>query len=455
MTQPQFRKLPWLAALIGLVGLTGPLASAQEVAIQATGPATSAADVPVRIPGIEPPVTTFWQKLGIPQNFTRIRDGLLNRRGNLPFLERKPPVLKLADPRNLAKGKPEMIKAAAEIKQAEDMKKQKIKALKFLAGINCGCYNKDGKVEKAFLEALDDCDADVRKAAIEGLTKAAGGDGKRKCGGLKELCQKCKEGRSGDCQDGCQDGCQGCGGTGGCESGCAITCCTPKIQAKLEQIVYGQDENGCYKEPVAEIRSAAENLLLCICPCPNIKPEELVLPEPEIFRREELLIPPVDGPGTGPIGALPPRNPADGFSVAVNLSDAGQRNVYSATGPVGDASSSRSPATIPVPGELAGWSLSDQGAVRPVGDHQIENPERLVMTSAVAYRQSLGELLIEMPFLSELRVGWTVVVVDPEGRQALGRISESSGRRVLVTVDDPAAMQVLPGQAVRMGLIAR
>lgn len=451
MTQPQFRQLPWLAAVIGFAGLTSSLASAQQASVQATLPTAGAADVPVRVPfGIEPPVTTFWQKLGIPQNFIRIRDGLLNRRGNLPFLERKPPLLKIADPRNLAAGQPEMIKAAAEIKQAEDKKKQKIKALKFLAGINCGCYNKDGKVEGAFLEALDDCDADVRMAAIEGLTKAAGGDEKCLHGCLKKVCQHCKglckHGLKGGCSQGCHDGCQGCGGTGGCAGGCAITCCTPKIQAKLEKIVYGQDDNGCYLEPVAEIRAAAEQLLLCICPCPNIKPEELILPEPDVFRREELLRPDPDKDPERDISSRQPRNPDGNSVVAINLSDVRPNQAYSSAGMLPPANGAA---------DLSGWSLSDQGAVRAVSSQQIENPERLVMTTAVTYRATLGELLVEMPFLSELQAGWTVVLVDPDGRQALGRITESGGRRVLVTLDDPSAVQILPGASIRMGLLAR
>ncbi len=110
------------------------------------------------------PVTTVWQKLGIPQTGARLRDSALNRRGNFPGLEKKPPLLKLSDPANLAPDKPAVIQTAAKIKAEQDMKQQKIKAIKFLGDVNCGCYNKDKAVEKAFLAALDDCDPDVRKA---------------------------------------------------------------------------------------------------------------------------------------------------------------------------------------------------------------------------------------------------------------------------------------------------
>ncbi|MFO1064925.1 MAG: hypothetical protein U0892_13755 [Pirellulales bacterium] len=111
------------------------------------------------------PVPTVWQKLGIPQATARLRDATVNRNGNFPQLEKKPPLLKLADPANFAPEKPEMIKAAAKIKADQDLKKQKIKALKFLAEVSCGCYNKDKAVEKAFLAALEDCDPDVKLAA--------------------------------------------------------------------------------------------------------------------------------------------------------------------------------------------------------------------------------------------------------------------------------------------------
>jgi len=47
------------------------------------------------------------------------------------------------------KSKNELIKRAAEIKQLEDMKPQKIKAAQYLASIGCGCYNKDKSITKA------------------------------------------------------------------------------------------------------------------------------------------------------------------------------------------------------------------------------------------------------------------------------------------------------------------
>lgn len=415
--------------------------SAQQ-AVTPTAPAGAAA-TPVRIPGVEPPVTTFWQKLGIPQNYMRIRDGLLNRRGNLPFLERKPPVLKIADPRNLAADKPQMIQAAAKIKQAEDMKKQKIKALKFLGDMNCGCYNKDGKVEAAFLEAIEDCDPDVRMAAIRALTDAAGGGKRCSHGKLKAFCESCRKlckhgGLRDHCQQ-CRGGCESCGQSQCCGE-CCITCCTQKLQEKLEKIAHGMDEYGCWIEPVAEIRAAAEQLL-CICPCPKIHHEELLRPDPEIFRREEILRPEPFTPGEREISSRHSHSILNDESLALNV--ASGRSYYSSS------------ATPAVPASLAGFRLTDGGALRQDPQSRIENPERLIHAMAVQYRTTLGEVLVELPFVAELKAGWTVVLVDPDGVQAIGRITEVGGRRILVTLDCPDALRLVAGSTVRMGLIAR
>lgn len=113
---------------------------------------------------------TLWHFLGIPQTVHRSYDGLMNRQGEHPGLERKPRLKALADPANLASDNP-AIKAAAEIKQQEDLKPQKIKAIKYLAEIACGCYP---GVKEALLAALDDCTEDVRYEAAVAFCRAAG-----------------------------------------------------------------------------------------------------------------------------------------------------------------------------------------------------------------------------------------------------------------------------------------
>src|SRR5215212_9547182 len=44
------------------------------------------------------PPTTLWNFLGIPQGIRKIQGATINRRGNFPGLERKPPLRAIADP---------------------------------------------------------------------------------------------------------------------------------------------------------------------------------------------------------------------------------------------------------------------------------------------------------------------------------------------------------------------
>lgn len=209
-----------------------------------------------------PPTTTVWNKLGVPQAFDAANANLINRRGNHPQWERKPPLKRIADPANLKSPNP-AIKAAAEIKAEEDMAPQKIKALKYLATIGCGCYDKEGKVEAAILAGLNDCTEDVRKAAVETIQALAGN-----CG----------------CQDGCGNG-----------------CCTEKIQEKLQDMAYGETD-GCWHEPSAEVRSMAMQALSA---CPPISVE----PKKETIERETVPTPSILDRETAPNEPLPPIPP--------------------------------------------------------------------------------------------------------------------------------------------------
>lgn len=177
--------------------------------------------------GVATPEPTIWRFLGIPQGMQKVRDVSMNRRGNFPGLERKPPLTRIADPANLESTDP-AIKAAAEVKQAEDMKDQKIKAIKYLASVGCGCYDKDGKITDALLAATDDCTPDVRMAAIEAFEEAANGEQCRKCG--------------------------------------STSCCSEKVTKRLSEIAYERDDTGCPVEPDEEIRAAAARVLRICCP---------------------------------------------------------------------------------------------------------------------------------------------------------------------------------------------
>jgi hypothetical protein len=368
------------------------------------------------------PVPTFWQKLGVPQAGARLRDGLVNRRGNFPGLEKKPPVLALADPANLDPAKPDMIKAAAEIKADQDLKKQKIKAIKFLADVNCGCYNKDDKVEAAFLAALEDCDPDVRVAAIEGLDKAAG------------ECSRCR-------------------------TGCETTCCTEKLLKKLEDIASGC-EKGCFKEPNEEIRKAAR-ALICKCPALEVKPivpEELIAPDPVEIPKVEPLIEGekniLDNDG-GTDEEVQPQEASyrltdeyygeyDISPVVVGVSHSAKKsNSFKLSDSIEPTENTRT-STLSVEQPASSQSID-----------RIANPDQLVKTQVVAYRKGLGELLVHMPDAYEMDAGWTAIVVDEQGSHSLARIIEVGGRRILLAIEKPLDVKISDGQQVRLGLVSR
>jgi hypothetical protein len=192
---------------------------------------------------------TIWNFLGIPQGMHKIRDATVNRRGNFPGLERKPPLKSIADPSNLESGVPAM-EAAAKIKQAEDLKMQKIKAIKYLASIGCGCYDKDKTITNAMLASLEDCTEEVRLAAVEAIITAAEG---KACGN--------------------------------CHSNC---CCGKELVEKLSEIAYERDDSGCFIEPSERVRQAAIRAL-AVC-CPSRQPLEIVeaLPDDEGFSEEDM-----------------------------------------------------------------------------------------------------------------------------------------------------------------------
>jgi hypothetical protein len=191
-----------------------------------------------------PPVVTVWQKLGIPQAFKSMQGNLINRRGNLPGLEPKPPLLGIADPANLESEVP-AIKAAAEIKQQEDMAAQKIKGIKYLAGIGCGCYNKDGSITDALLAALDDCTEKVRFETVKAIGEVA----------KDEACENCK----------------------------LKACCSEQIVKRLAELAYEKGDACCWLEPSERVREAAMEAMNSCCPGGPLdyEPAPDVVPVPE------------------------------------------------------------------------------------------------------------------------------------------------------------------------------
>ena len=237
---------------------------ALAVLIGAILPADAAAQPP------SPP--TFWSFLGIPQGMQKIRDTVANRRGNHPNWERKPPLKKIADPANLEAENP-AIKAAAKIKAEEDLAPQKIKAIKYLATVGCGCYP---GVKEALLAALDDCTEDVRYEAAIAFCEAAGNP-----------CSNCN--RSG--------------------------CCAADVMTKLQEMAYEQDDQCCYKETSARVRAVAASALKACRrvhrPAPATAPQEV---------KEVPIEAPLPGPekeASVPLAPLP-RTPAAGRKPSLN-----------------------------------------------------------------------------------------------------------------------------------------
>ncbi len=191
----------------GVLGLVLGLALA--------GAASGQAPVPA------PPVPTIWDKLGVTGLNNCLQSKLVNPLGNHPGLEKKPLLKKIADPANLDPKMPKAVQAAAAIKQQEDLAPQKIKAIKYLATMGCGCYQKTVDVRGAMLDALDDCTESVRQAAAEALSEMAG--------------NPC--------------------------STCGCTCCSADIMNKLQDMASGKDAKGCFKESSADVRQAAQAAL--------------------------------------------------------------------------------------------------------------------------------------------------------------------------------------------------
>ena len=185
------------------------------------------APVQAQLPPPPPPPATLWSFLGIPQGFRYIRDNSFNTRGNRPGMERRPPLKAIADPKNLASADP-AIKKVAEVKMAEDLKPQKIKAVKYLASIGCGCYNRDGAITDALLKSMDDCTEEVRLQTVWAISEAAAG----------EACANCK----------------------------MRSCCSEEISNKLYEIAYERDDTGCFLEPSERVRLAAAEALRTCCP---------------------------------------------------------------------------------------------------------------------------------------------------------------------------------------------
>jgi len=188
------------------------------MAILATGCAAT--------PGPAP--TTVWDTLGVTGGLTALGSSI-NKSGNVPGLEPKPPLKLIAAAENLKSAIP-AIKKAAEVKQAEDAAPQKIKAVKYLAKMGCGCYDEDGSISEALVAAMDDCTEEVRYQTVKALYKQA----ERVQGGE----------------------CPACNGS----------CCNQDLVDKLWKLAYGTNDNGCQIEGSDRIRQMAIQTMEICCP---------------------------------------------------------------------------------------------------------------------------------------------------------------------------------------------
>jgi hypothetical protein len=338
--------------------------------------------------------TTLWSFLGIPQGINKVLDNTMNRRGNFPRLERKPPLKSIADPSNLAPGEPAVMQKAAEIKIAEDKAPQKIKAVKYLAKVGCGgCYE---GVDEALLSALEDCTEEVRYEAAVAFGKAAG------------------------------DPCETCGGTG---------CCNAKTMTKLYEVAYAKDEDDCYKEKSSRVRAAARTALRACqravpmvpapAPEPGPKPEPARGPKPEPVREPKPELPrelglPNESPPAKPKPAGIPGQPTaiPDTDAASPLEDWRSREPASARPLSGKANGLINPITLTSLAQADDTRLAHRPAtVQRVAPPAPGFPRQYVGQTEASYQQVAGFFNPGKPDSGRTRQAKRVVLLPPPPRK--------------------------------------
>ena len=194
------------------------------------------------------------------------------------------------------------IKAAAKAKAAKHKIHKKKGALKYLAGL--GCVPERPEVAAALVAAMGDPDEPVRYEAVKAVLQTAGNcmsdDQKKamnKALGFHEACALAKDkchkavcncidvmfgkapppqhkhellaklhsmipGRKEECEDPSTQEPEECSKRHG-------NCCTPEIKAKLMELAYGRDKNGCFLERSERIRTAARQAVEACEACAN------------------------------------------------------------------------------------------------------------------------------------------------------------------------------------------
>jgi len=371
------------------------------------------------------PVPTFWQRLGIPQAAAGMRDGIANRSGNRPQLERKPRLLRIADEANLESENP-AIKAAAEIKQQEDLAPQKIKALKYLATVGCGCYDKDGKIEEALLAALKDCTEEVRVEAANAIAEAAG------------TCA-CKY------------------------DGCTPTCCKPAVVKQLYDMAYGADKDGCPIEPSREVRAAAARAMSACSAVPQpAEAEEKKEEVPPALKGGEAVGPPEAAGGDSPEVLPPPDAPVPAplpLDASTQLKPAPLGRMFEQDDYSVSASGfAESPALITVIADAPAITVDAEQGVSLMSPEEfaelqsLEVPEGMVI-AVIERRTASDRVVIEMDQEYEINPGDALLISVPGGRSVATKVINVAGYSVEVGAADLESLNLGENEPVFIGLV--
>lgn len=138
---------------------------------------------------------------------------------------------------------------ANKLKKEEKKVPLKVRAIRYLATLDCHCYP---DIVTQLLLSLDDCSEKVRYEALKALHNKCGGG---KCCGSKHMAKKplggCKD--CGVC-DTCTDGdCPPCD-CPGCQ-------CQKEVLARLNKLLLDRDEFGCLKEKSQRVRDLATQMI--------------------------------------------------------------------------------------------------------------------------------------------------------------------------------------------------
>lgn len=241
--------------------------------------------VPPAIPGALPPIASAAAPMTLPRFLgldvvghgviAGVRHVRLKIAQRLPALQpvAKQPLTAVGDPANVASPSPAVASAAA-IQQAEASAPAKIQALGFLASVDCRVHP---QAEAAFLAGMDDCNENVRAAAVQALI-----DSQQASSRPMRTCRRCGQGAA--CNNGCCGHCStGCTQPAGC---CTNGCCTDAIRARLTKLAYEQTGPKCYYEVSPRVRRLARIALqACGGPAPEIvEPQPEELPPPAVLE---------------------------------------------------------------------------------------------------------------------------------------------------------------------------